>query len=68
MAAEPAFDNFDIVFRLLRLKGMEDAAHWLTTPRADLGGLTPEDALACGRSADVARLVSGLAAVDRLAS
>jgi hypothetical protein len=69
MVAVPALtDNFDIVIDLLRLKGLQDAARWLTTPRADLGGLTPEDALACGRSADVARLVSGLGTVDRLAS
>ena len=61
-------DNFDIVLDLLRLKGLQAAARWLTTPRADLGGLTPEDALACGRRGDVARLVSGLAAVERLAS
>jgi hypothetical protein len=61
-------DNFDIVIDLLRLKGLQEAARWLTTPRADLGGLTPEDALACGRRAEVARLVLGLATVDRLAS
>jgi hypothetical protein len=69
MTSVPApTDNFDIVLDLLELKGLQEAARWLTTPRADLGGLTPEDALAGGRSADVARLVTGLAAVDRLAS
>ena len=61
-------DNFDIVIDLLELKGLQEAARWLTTPRAELGGLTPEYALACGRRADVARLVASFAAVDRLAS
>jgi hypothetical protein len=69
MTSVPApTDNFDIVLDLLELKGLQEAARWLTTPRADLGGLTPEDALACGRRADVARLVANMAAVDRLAS
>lgn len=68
LAAPAPIDNFDIVIDLLRLEGLQEAARWLTTPRADLGGLTPEDALASGRRADVARLVSNLAAVDRLAS
>ena len=69
MLSKPATpDNFDIVVHLLLQKGLEAAARWLTTPRADLGGLTPEDALAAGRRAEVARLVFGGHAEERLAS
>ena len=58
MVSKPATpDNFDIVVHLLHRKGVEEAARWLTTPRAELGDLTPEAALSSGRRADVARLV-----------
>ena len=63
-----ALDNFDIVVHLLRMKGVEEAALWLTTPRADLGGLTPEDALSTARRDDVARLVFTGGLEERFAS
>ena len=66
-AAFPA-DNFDIVVHLLHLKGVEAAARWLTTPNLELGGLTPDEALARGRQDDVARLVFGGSVEERLAS
>ena len=61
-------DNFDIVVHLLHLMGMEEAGRWLMTPRADLGGLTPDEALLRGRQDDVARLVFGDCIEQRLAS
>ena len=68
MVCKPeAPDNCDIVMHLLRLKGLEDAARWLTTPHADLGDLTPEHALACGRSDDVRQLVLAGLEEERLA-
>ena len=68
MVCKPeAPDNCDTVMHLLRLKGLEDAARWLTTPHADLGGLTPENALACGRSDDVRQLVLAGLEEERLA-
>ena len=58
MPSDPsAVYHIDIVVLLLRQKGLEDAARWMTTPRAELEGLTPEDALACGRRAEVQRLI-----------
>lgn len=69
MPTKPAApDNFDIVVHLVRLKGLEEAARWLTTPRADLGGLTPEEALSTARKGDVVRLVLSAEGEERLVS
>ena len=61
-------DNSDIIVRLILLKGLESAALWLSAPRPELGGLTPEDALERGCRADVERLISIPEEFERLAS
>lgn len=43
--------------RLLLELGLEDATRWMISPHPELGGQSPDEALAAGRRAEVERLL-----------